>query len=838
MSRKSGAFASLIRGVSEQVPHDRLPGQFWIQDNMISDPVRGLARRRGSKMLAEVNSTAVLDAATAADLGNYREQSFSIQGVDYSLAHRYVAKPAGSSAPALVCVNKSAGQILPVAVDPADTLTASVLAGGISAVTNVGDFVLLSAKDTATTVSTSDLVASTGRSSVVWIKGGDYSRTYTITLYNTTTGAVLPVTYKTPSSNYEGVLDTSDIPYNADDYTKRVNDRTHAYNTAVNQWIASAKAAIAPDAIAERLRALLAYVGANVTRVGAHLFIQDMDVVTAEDNGNGEFIKAISRDVESTADLSQYHLVGKVVKVTPKQEAFNNAAYYLRARAQVPGRTGFQEVIWEETAGVRITPGFVFLLGVIRSGTLYVASSASLLNALAGITNTPTFPASVAGDSLSQPVPEFFGKKISHMQTFQDRLMIVAGATVFMSRSGDYFNFFRETALSVLPNDPVEVFALGSEGDTITSGLQIDRGLLLFGKRHQYAIPAREAITPENAFIGIQGSYENAQECAPIASGSKGFFAQQREERLTLQQLQPGAYADNLQPDDVSKQLDKFLSGEPRQLVALTSPDMVFVRTSALTNGVFVYAYLDSSSQGRLFDSWSRWTWAPELGTLVAITEHRGSLLALYARDSGAGVKLVLDRFSRDSDTTDYPYLDSRRPASTPGSLPLTGPAASALAVAINSGGGDLQWLGTDAAGYPAFAAQFPAAVPHMELGTQFRAVVAPTAPYARDQQDRAILDSRLTLTSYKVTVSSSAAMRAYLSNLRGPANREKVLDWIFRPANAWVLNTQQVADSFSLTVFVMREVRDVLVELEARSWLPLTISSIEWNGQFFTSRR
>jgi len=46
MAKVSGSYASVVRGVSEQVPQDRRPGQHFEQVNMISDPVRGLARRQ------------------------------------------------------------------------------------------------------------------------------------------------------------------------------------------------------------------------------------------------------------------------------------------------------------------------------------------------------------------------------------------------------------------------------------------------------------------------------------------------------------------------------------------------------------------------------------------------------------------------------------------------------------------------------------------------------------------------------------------------------------------------------------------------------------------------
>lgn len=55
MSTFEAAYKSLLQGVSQQLPSERLPGQNTAQVNMVSDPVTGIRRRPG----AEVRFTAV-----------------------------------------------------------------------------------------------------------------------------------------------------------------------------------------------------------------------------------------------------------------------------------------------------------------------------------------------------------------------------------------------------------------------------------------------------------------------------------------------------------------------------------------------------------------------------------------------------------------------------------------------------------------------------------------------------------------------------------------------------------------------------------------------------------
>ena len=47
MSTYEAAYKSLLQGVSQQLPEERLPGQLTSQVNMVSDPVTNLRRRPG-----------------------------------------------------------------------------------------------------------------------------------------------------------------------------------------------------------------------------------------------------------------------------------------------------------------------------------------------------------------------------------------------------------------------------------------------------------------------------------------------------------------------------------------------------------------------------------------------------------------------------------------------------------------------------------------------------------------------------------------------------------------------------------------------------------------------
>lgn len=859
MSKQTGAYESLIKGVSEQVAHQRYPGQHWDQLNMVSDPVRGLARRAGSTMVHERLLTGVTrSAATIQDCRNFREQSLYLGSNEYSISFRGKVRVNGSTMPGLVVFDKSAGAILPVNYSTADSKLVNSLITGINSVTSVGKFVLLAAKTVSPTYTTKDLVNDNdGIQGAVaaWIKGGSYSRTYTLSVKSARTGQVFTVQYTTKASYYPGTLDTSDIPATVPDpadpaktipnpnYQKLVNDRVYAYQTAVNQWIGDAAADIAPANIAQGLvNALFAAgaVGIGIARLDSHICMTDVSAISIDDGGDGSQAVAVGKTVTNVADLTTKHYPGKVVRVQPQNG--NTKAYYVRAVQKVGTASDFQDVTWEESPGILVTPVFVTLIGCVVGGQFWVASTPEILQSIAGV-SVPRWEPSSSGDLESQAVPTFLSGEIHYLRMFQDRLMIVRNGTVFLSRSGDYFNFFRVGALNVQDNDPIEIFALGSEDDIITSGTMLDKNLILFGKQWQYSVPGGAALTPSNAFVAVQSSYKDTNECDPESSGGLIFFAQQRDGKLTINQMQTGAYADTLLAYEITQQLNSFLKGAPSQIVAVTSPNALAVRTSAEDYGFWIYSYLDSAGQSeRLFDSWSKWQFSSSLGNIVSMCTKDGYIYVTTLRQAGSSVYMVVDRFTLHTDP-EAPHLDSRRNILSAGTLAQNlVPTVSQYAGAYNENSGRYYLVGDTYANnrLTSLREQVGSAQDaNLEVGALFDAYVVPTSPYIRDRNGQAILDSRLTLGSMAVTVFQSSALDVSIADLvDADPSFVQTQRWVARAANSWTLNTQEVKQTASVPVAIFKEIREFKVKLASRSWLPLTISSIEWTGQFFTRRR
>lgn len=858
MGKVSGSYESVVRGVSEQNPQARRSGQHFAQVNMISDPVRGLARRHGSILQDEVNKAPIADYQDyLAQTAGSRVTTFFVGGVEYDLIARTTPATGLVSVGTFAqCFNKDARTFVPIVYEEASTPLIGLIEGGLSAAVNVGRYLLLAGNTIIPTATNNDAWGSASNQRLLagWVRAGAYARTFKVTLVKSD-NTKIDAEYTTKTSSYPGLLDTSDILATDTEYQKKVNDRVNAYNSAVTAWLGEAAQDITPENIAQKLVDNLVIAGvapADIRREGSYVVIDSTAYkeIDMEDNGDDTLARGVGNTIANLDLVSSRHFVGKVVKVEPA-DAIGDPVY-LRAYAKDDVSTGWTEVVWRESAGYEMTPQVVFCIATVEGGTLYVAGSASGLETISGISDVPGYMANTVGDDLSSPLPEFFGKGIDYLGMFQDRLVIGTGATLFFSRPGDYFNWFRASVLSIQDNDPWEGYALGAEDDVIKYSVLYDRSLLLYGKRFQYVVNGRTIITPNTASVAIVSSYEDAIDAAPKGSGNFVFYCKESgvptKKVSSLHQVQPGVVADVSDSYTASQQLDTYLAGKPVELVTLTSPNMVLLRTDKDRQRVFVYTYLDNPNNNeRLFDSWSHWEWAPEVGQVIGISRHEADILVYMVKqgpDIGdvARTWISCERFVRDTDLSDYPYLDSLRPwssfedADADTFLHDGSDNLDKVSVVIQSGN-DEAFLGDKLPNRVRFFGSYAALSDQMWVGYDMPAYVTPTNPYARDRNDNPILGGRLTLGKVRVSVTDTGGMKVTV-NLRG-INRDS-LNFTGRilgqPSN---LVGRQPIVTTDLSAIIGGEVRECLYTISAVRWLPLTVNSIEWQGQhFFNTRR
>lgn len=855
MSKVSGSYDSVVLGVSQQVAQERRSGQHEEQVNMISDTVNGLSRRRGSvwkdeMVLSDITAEDPYQSAQA-ELGAMREYTFVIDGNEYCILFRNRDSTLGDST-FMVLYDKANNAFIPIEYENSSWIDNLIL-GGASCMANVGRYVYIAGNNTLPEIDIADVwgVESNLEKMVAWVRGGAYSRTFKLKLTKTD-NTIVEVEYKTKPSAYPTLLDTSGISFfeidgvtPRDDYQKDINDAVYAYNSAVNAYIGEAAEDITGENIAQKLVDELVLLGIAASRTDSTVVIEDADFIdiAADDGGDNTLLRAVGREVAAPTLMSTVHYVGKIVRIRP-QGASDREAYYLQAYAKDDVTTGWGEVIWRESAGVVQTPTHMFAQAIIHEGVMYVAQNGAGLTALAPTSGThPEFKPNPVGDAVSSPTPEFYGKKITMMSVFQDRLLIGSSGIVNASRPGDYLNFFRHTVLNIQDDDPIEMFAYGAEGDTLRSAVMYDKDLLIFGDRKQYGITGRQVLSAKSPNITLVSAHEGATSAYPVANGNFVFYGKSAEgddgdTRTTLHQIQTGqALTESPVSRELSEALNQYIQGTPAQIIALTSPNMVLYRTEEVPHDIYTYQYLDDAGgTQRLVDAWSRWSFSTLLGRVVSVSHFNGAILIFTLREKDGQVYIVADKQSLNTKLGALPYLDSMRPFNTePVYTWHDGGEQYDLALAFGRTS-DSFLIGANFGHFDEMIEQYPDETGAMWYGAISPGYVTPTNPFLRDAKGRPVLNGRLTLNTVTPSVTETSGLIATVTTVNGSIVTREFQGRILGFNNN-IINEQPVTTT-QVVVSVGKEVRECSYTLASKDWLPLTITSLEWAGQSFNRVR
>lgn len=646
MSRNSGKvvgnYQSIIRGVSQQPAHLRYEGQHWEQINVNSDPVRGLCTRKGAYIASTYELTGYESFAddVIMEIVKYRSFRFTANGQDYLWMYRTEDSALPTSTPTMfkpyMCFNMTTTAFVPVYDDydygDGDLTNNRWYFWGFNCFTQMGKLLIGATKLPGGFTSSNKWdIDLNRRQGVVWIKGGAYKRSYTVTLRmrNTVGGTTITdynYTLQTPSSTYPTAIN---IP--AGSTADQIAKITAEYNSAANVYLGTAAQSIQPEKIAQDLATAMTGAGvgqvpaSDIHVVGSHIIINTplLYELRVNDSGDGSLATATSITVQSINELTQKHYFGHIVKVAPKKSD-DSDAYYLKAvgkEGQADG-SGYGDVVWKEAAGwVSTIQEGCFAYAAIGpygpggSEAVSISSSMTKLNAHIG-TNYPVFAPSASGDTSTNPIPYFMqgNKQITYLGMFQDRLVVGCGSILNFSRSGDYLNFFRQSVLTLADNDPIEMTSNDTDEDTIRSGVLFDRSLYLIGEKRQYSVNGRTVLTPTSQNIAVVGGFANRSTVHPLTTDNNIFLLKSKypgdegPQLSELYQMQYGQVADVTEAYSVSPQLNTYIDKQIIDMLAVPKPNMVMMRGA---DGYTIYNYRFVDAQGggeRLQSAWDKYT--------------------------------------------------------------------------------------------------------------------------------------------------------------------------------------------------------------------------------------
>ena len=212
------------------------------------------------------------------------------------------------------------------------------------------------------------------------------------------------------------------------------------------------------------------------------------------------------------------------------------------------------------------------------------------------------------GDDNTNPMPTFVGKRINKVLFFRNRLALLAGENVILSRPGTLGtpDFFIESALTVSASDPIDISAASMFPSDIFDGIEINAGLLVFSTNQQFLLSTDDTVlNPDTAKLRSVSTFNYNKDIPPISLGTtisyldnSGKFSRLNEMANTSREGEPDVVEiSKLVPTLLPKDLDLFTNSRENSLILIGKTN---------SDTVFGYKYLAIGDR-RQQQAWFKW---------------------------------------------------------------------------------------------------------------------------------------------------------------------------------------------------------------------------------------
>ncbi len=214
------------------------------------------------------------------------------------------------------------------------------------------------------------------------------------------------------------------------------------------------------------------------------------------------------------------------------------------------------------------------------------------------------------GDTNTNPMPTFVGKRINKVLFFRNRLALLAGENVILSRPGTLGtpDFFIESALTVSASDPIDISAASMFPSDLFDGIQINAGLLVFSTNQQFLLSTDDTVlNPDTAKLRSVSTFNYNKDIPPISLGTtlayidnSGKYSRMNEMANTAREGEPQIVeATKLVPSLLPKDIDLITNSRENSLIFAA-------KSNSSDCVVYGYKYLTVGDK-RQQQAWFKW---------------------------------------------------------------------------------------------------------------------------------------------------------------------------------------------------------------------------------------
>lgn len=222
------------------------------------------------------------------------------------------------------------------------------------------------------------------------------------------------------------------------------------------------------------------------------------------------------------------------------------------------------------------------------------------------------------GDENSNPNPSFVDNTINDIFLFSNRLGILSGQSVSLTKVGDFFNFFSSTVTDALDDAPIDVDVPSTSVTTLYYAKASRDNLMIFGDDQQFILNSgNDPLSSKTISVAPILSYPFDGSVRPISLGQMTYFLSPRGEGVSVREyfIQNDGMINDA-PSVTDHVPDLISRGNRRSYLIAGMPNEDILFVSDYTNKLYVYKYAWSGDK-KTQSSWSVWTFCRNIKGII-----------------------------------------------------------------------------------------------------------------------------------------------------------------------------------------------------------------------------
>lgn len=245
------------------------------------------------------------------------------------------------------------------------------------------------------------------------------------------------------------------------------------------------------------------------------------------------------------------------------------------------------------------------------------------------------------GDEMNNTDPSFVGGKIASIGLFQNRLFFTSGESISMSRSSDFFQFYKTTTQTVVATDPYDAYSDTEDVIDLSASIGFDGDLILFSESSQHSISGESIITPENPTpIRKLTAFDVQLTSKPVSSGENIFFAFDYGKYSGVREFFTDSIADTKRARPITDHVNQLIEGRIRTMKSSSSLNKLICQGSNLTK-LYVYDWLWQGNE-KVQSAWGEWDFNGDtilhyelVDSFMHMLVSRGGVIYMLSADLG-----------------------------------------------------------------------------------------------------------------------------------------------------------------------------------------------------------